>query len=189
MILLQSETTPAAHLHGLPHPVPAVERPRCSTAPSDIAVLDSLLGDELAAGAALLRAATSRSTRWFDARDGKRLVLTWVDVERDALSGTLPNLIHVTVLEPRPASDGTWRERSSAYLQLDRRKRAAQQNVDIIDGSARDERGNLEWVAADEALRAELLNVLRDAAIDDAPPSDGGDDLLKTLRSRGRISL
>jgi hypothetical protein len=49
----------------------------------------------------------------------------------------------------------------TAYVEVDPKSGDI---TEVVDGSARDERGNLEWEEADEALRSEVFNVLRAAA-------------------------
>jgi hypothetical protein len=64
----------------------------------------------------------------------------------------------MTVLEPR--GDGAYRQRLSAHIEIDPQSGKV---TEIVDGLARDDRGNLEWWPADEALRAELYEALRSA--------------------------
>jgi hypothetical protein len=108
--------------------------------------LDSLLGGTLATGAALLKA--NSQTRWAETPDGRRLAIRPPNCEVPARP-----LFHVVVLRDY--------EERSLYVEVDAKSGDI---VEVIDGSARDEWGNLEWEEADEALREELFELLCTAA-------------------------
>ena len=127
-----------------------------SSVPSDVSkAFDCLLGGTIAAGAAVLKA-NSQRTRSFDIGD-KRLMIEDVS---DYQAVQLPYLFKVAVQER--SQRGTEHETLTAYVEMDPKSGDI---TEVVDGSARDERGNLEWEEADEALRGELFGVLREASI------------------------
>jgi hypothetical protein len=76
----------------------------------------------------------------------------------------LPNLFKVNVQERSQRGTGEAfgeHEAMTAYFEVDPESGDI---AAVMDGSARDERGNLEWEEADDALREKLFSVLRAAA-------------------------
>jgi 8-oxo-dGTP pyrophosphatase MutT (NUDIX family) len=120
-----------------------------------VAKLDGLLGGTIAASAALLEKATNfpRHLCANIPASGERLVVTPIF----DYPGVPPKVFHIVVLTRR--EDGcAWMERLSAYIEID-------PEATVIDGSLRDEFGNLAWIKADEALCYMLREALACAVI------------------------
>jgi hypothetical protein len=121
--------------------------------PAEItAKFDSLLGGTLAAGVAALKAYSQLGTpRSFDV-GGKQLTIKDASYYREG-GNQLPYLFKVTI-------EGGSRD-ETVYLNVDAKSGDI---TEVIEGSARDDRGDLLWEEADEALRETLFGILRDAA-------------------------
>jgi hypothetical protein len=131
--------------------------------PAEItAKFDSLLGGTLAAGAALLEKVHSQlRIRSFVIGD-KRLIIEDVSYYQDG--NQLPHRFKVAVQKRSQRGTGEAfgeHETMTAYFEVDPESGDI---AAVMDGSARDERGDLELEEADEALCGELFAVLRAAA-------------------------